>query len=98
MIMLLRNIGSIAPPINGWDKLPHPNEKSPGANLARIKFYRNTLAHATQFSIGDSEFMDQWTTISYVSVAKYFPYIWTDKIFDYGRTNCQKRYILLYCT
>jgi hypothetical protein len=46
MVCLLRNLTHIAPPVNGFDVLPSSQEKSIGADLARIKFYRNRLAHS----------------------------------------------------
>lgn len=46
MVCLLRNLTHIAPPVNGFDVLPLSQETSIGADLARIKFYRNRLAHS----------------------------------------------------
>ncbi|CAG2256509.1 unnamed protein product [Mytilus edulis] len=45
MICLLRNLTSIIPPTSGFDRLPPPAEKGDGADLARIKYYRNMFAH-----------------------------------------------------
>ncbi|OPL33844.1 hypothetical protein AM593_01559, partial [Mytilus galloprovincialis] len=64
MICLLRNIGGLATPINGWDRLPPPNEILPGADLATLKWYRNQLAHTTDSSIMDNnEFTLKWTQV-----------------------------------
>ena len=62
--MLLRNICGLNPPATGWDALPSPTDLSPEADIARIKFYRNTAyAHATHASIDDAEFDDYWTNL-----------------------------------
>ncbi|XP_063411894.1 uncharacterized protein LOC134694771 [Mytilus trossulus] len=63
MICLLRNIGGLSTPSNGWDKLPHPNDTSPGAALAILKWYRNQLAHTTVTSFDNNEFKDKLTMV-----------------------------------
>ncbi|XP_076082809.1 uncharacterized protein LOC143053901 [Mytilus galloprovincialis] len=63
MICLLRNIGGLSTPSNGWDKLPHPNDTLPGANLATLKWYRNQLAHTTVTVMDNKEFTDKWTLV-----------------------------------
>ena len=64
LIVLLRNICGLNPPATGWDALPSPKDLSPEADIARIKFYRNTVyAHATHASIDDAEFDDYWTNL-----------------------------------
>ncbi|CAG2224310.1 unnamed protein product [Mytilus edulis] len=63
MICLLRNIGGLITPSNGWDQLPHPNDTLPGADLATLKWYRNQLAHATDTSMDNHNFTDKWTRI-----------------------------------
>ncbi|XP_063426194.1 E3 ubiquitin-protein ligase DZIP3-like isoform X2 [Mytilus trossulus] len=63
VICLLRNLGGLATPINGWDKLPHPNDTVPGADLATLKWYRNDLAHATVTCMVSNEFTDKWTQV-----------------------------------
>ncbi|CAG2190097.1 unnamed protein product [Mytilus edulis] len=47
MISLLRNLPTLplVPPINGYDQLPVTTETTPSSDLARIKHYRNLLAH-----------------------------------------------------
>ena len=66
MICLLRNLGSIHPPSSGWDRLPSRNEKTIGAYLARLKFYRNWLAHSTVSTIASNDFQDMWTEVEEV--------------------------------
>ncbi|XP_063407139.1 uncharacterized protein LOC134690906 [Mytilus trossulus] len=59
MICLLRNLGCLSTPSNGWDQLPHPNDTLPGANLATLKWYRNQLAHASDTSMDNVSFTDK---------------------------------------
>lgn len=73
MICLLRNIGGLPAPTNGWDRLPHPNDTLPGAALATLKWYRNQLAHTTVTSFDNIEFQDKLTmveTVRYFSQSK----------------------------
>ena len=64
LMVLLRNICGLTPPATGWDNLPSPTDLSCEADIARIKFYRNTVyAHATQASIDDVTFDDHWKNI-----------------------------------
>ncbi|XP_063412032.1 uncharacterized protein LOC134694863 [Mytilus trossulus] len=63
MICLLRNIGGLSKPSNGWDQLPHPTDTSPGAALAILKWYRNQLAHTTVSSMDKKEFTLKWTKV-----------------------------------
>ncbi|CAC5414177.1 unnamed protein product [Mytilus coruscus] len=65
MICLLRNLGGLATPINGWDRLPQPNEILPGADLATLKWYRNQLAHTTVSSMDNNEFTLKWTQVDH---------------------------------
>ncbi|XP_071122331.1 uncharacterized protein [Mytilus edulis] len=63
MICLIRNLTSIIKPINGFDRLPLPVETTPGADLARIKWYRNILAHDSN-KIASADFNTAWSNIS----------------------------------
>ncbi|XP_063406711.1 uncharacterized protein LOC134690648 isoform X3 [Mytilus trossulus] len=64
MICLIRNLTSINPPINGFDSLPPPGETTPGSDLARIKCYRNKLAHHDSNTIDTTYFNTAWREIS----------------------------------
>ncbi|XP_071149327.1 serine/threonine-protein phosphatase 6 regulatory ankyrin repeat subunit B-like [Mytilus edulis] len=64
MICLIRNLTSINPPINGFDSLPLPGEITPGPDLARIKCYRNKLAHQDSNTIDTTYFNTAWRDIS----------------------------------
>ncbi|XP_063426074.1 golgin subfamily A member 6-like protein 10 [Mytilus trossulus] len=63
MICLMRNLGGLLTPSNGWDQLPLMNEMIPGADLATLKWYRNQLAHMTITSMDINEFTDKWMRV-----------------------------------
>lgn len=64
LVVLLRNICGLSPPINGWDRLPPVAEGSASANIARVKFYRNTTyGHAEQAAVDDTTFNTLWQDI-----------------------------------
>ena len=64
LMVLLRNLGSLPPPIAGWDELPAATEISREADIARIKYFRNTVyAHAEQASVDDTTFNAYWQDI-----------------------------------
>ncbi|CAG2239685.1 unnamed protein product [Mytilus edulis] len=67
MVCLLRNMAphEIAP-VTGWDKLPHPGDTSKGADLARIKWYRNKLAHDGEGKLSPADFSQYWGDLEYV--------------------------------
>ncbi|XP_076080184.1 uncharacterized protein LOC143050991 [Mytilus galloprovincialis] len=64
MICLIRNLTSINPPINGFDSPPLQGEITPGSDLARIKCYRNKLAHHDCNTIHTAYFNAAWTDIA----------------------------------
>ncbi|PFX16251.1 Tyrosine-protein kinase transforming protein Fes [Stylophora pistillata] len=65
LMVLLRNICRLAQPATGWDNLPPDSDKSKEANIARIKYYRNTVyGHASQASVDYATFNSCWTAIS----------------------------------
>lgn len=67
MICLLRNLAKTPQPSHGFDSLPPPNEITPGADLARIKYYRNQFAHRIDSKMDDISFNQYWIEISNVS-------------------------------
>ncbi|XP_071172229.1 E3 ubiquitin-protein ligase DZIP3-like [Mytilus edulis] len=67
MSLLLRNLTTIAPPHGGYDNLPSSSETTPAADLARIKYYRNVLAHLDDGNIQNTEFSAAWDDITGVS-------------------------------
>ena len=64
LMVLLRNICGLTPPAAGWDALPSPTDVNCEDDLARIKYYRNTVyGHAAQASVDDANFNDYWMKI-----------------------------------
>ena len=64
LMVLLRNICGLTLPATGWDNLPLPTDLSCEADIARIKYYRNTVyAHATRASVDDASFDNHWMDI-----------------------------------
>ena len=66
LFRLLRKICNLAPPTTGWDALPVSTDHSLTADIARIKYYRNSVyGHVNQgMAIGDNEFLILWQEIS----------------------------------
>ena len=64
LMVLLRNICGFAAPATGWDALPHASDVSLEADIARVKFFRNTVfAHAEHASVDDVTFCSHWKNI-----------------------------------
>lgn len=68
MICLLRNLKKIAPPLAGFDKLPQTTEINHGADLARVKFYRNMISHPDKDTISTSDFNNIWKDLAQVGM------------------------------
>ena len=64
LMVLLRNICGLAAPATGWDALPAATDVSLEADIARIKYFRNTVyAHAEHASVDDATFNTYWCEI-----------------------------------
>ena len=64
LMILLRNVCGLAPPLTGWDSLPAATDFSHEADIARIKYLRNTVyAHAEHASVDDATFDKHWKDI-----------------------------------
>ena len=64
LTVLLRNICGLCSPANGWDRLPLPTSISIADDIARVKYYRNTVyGHASQASVDDSSFSAYWQEV-----------------------------------
>ncbi|XP_076113442.1 E3 ubiquitin-protein ligase DZIP3-like [Mytilus galloprovincialis] len=72
MILLLRHLTNLTPPRFGYESLPTSSETSPAADLARIKYYRNFLAHLDDGKIDSTEFATAWDTITGVGNIEIF--------------------------
>ena len=66
LFQLLRTICGLTPPATGWDCLPSSKDQSFGADLARIKFYCNSVYGYVieDMEIADDEFSRLWREIS----------------------------------
>ena len=63
-VVLLRNICGLKPPVTGWDTLPAPGDTAREADIARVKYFRNTIyGHAEQASVDDVTFNQYWQDI-----------------------------------
>ena len=70
LIVLLTNICGLPPPRKGWFAKPSPGDKSLGANIIRLKFFRNELyGHVSSTSIDTPTFSSLWKKISGTLVA-----------------------------
>ena len=64
LTVLLRNICGLGPPANGWDRLPLAKSISKADDIARVKYYRNTVyTHAHQASVDNRSFSAYWHEI-----------------------------------
>ena len=64
LMVLLRNICGLAAPLTGWDALPTATDVSAEADIARVKYFRNTVfAHAEHASVDDATFSSHWKDI-----------------------------------
>ncbi|CAG2247006.1 unnamed protein product [Mytilus edulis] len=71
MITLLRNLTTIIHPHGGFDTLPTASETTPGADLARIKYYRNYLAHLDDGKVESTVFNTAWNIIPEIRWTAY---------------------------
>ena len=69
LFVLLTNICGLIPPPSGWHTNPPPSDTSHEANLARVKFYRNTLyGHVITTGVDSLTFSTLWKEISAVLI------------------------------
>ena len=62
---LLREICSLTPPATGWKDLPNITDHSLGADLVRIRIYRNEIyGHNRTMEVTDADFEKLWMEIS----------------------------------
>ena len=67
LMILLRNICGLSPPSStgSWDMLPSASDNDTEDNIARIKYYRNSVyGHALKASVDDQTFNMLWQNIS----------------------------------
>ena len=59
LMVLLRNLCGLTAPLTGWDALPVVTDLSREADIARVKYFRNTVyGHAKNASVDDVKFND----------------------------------------
>ena len=64
LTVLLRNICSLSSPATGWDALPPATDMSTEDDIARVKYFRNTVyGHAEKASVDDATFNVYWQDI-----------------------------------
>ncbi|CAC5388467.1 unnamed protein product [Mytilus coruscus] len=63
IITLLRNLTCLTPPHGGYDRLPSVYETTPTSDLARIKYYRNFLAHLDEGKVDNAKFTTAWDNV-----------------------------------
>ena len=64
LVVLLRNLCGLTPPVTGWDALPAATDLSCEADIARVKYFRNTVyGHAVSASVDDATFNNYWRDI-----------------------------------
>ena len=87
LCVLLMNICNLPPPETGWRRLPAPTDYSLGADIIRMRHFRNSLyAHVTKASIDETSFNSSWSDIREVLVrlggARY------DEVIRKMKTEC----------
>ena len=74
LTVLLRNICSLPPPATGWNTMPPNTDRSPQANIVRIKLFRNQIyAHVTSTKVDDATFESLWQKITQALVELNIP-------------------------
>ncbi|CAG2254650.1 unnamed protein product [Mytilus edulis] len=65
IVCLLRNIPPlVTEPPTGFDNLPPSHDKSDGANIARLKYYKNFLvSHSKDGKLPDADFVGIWSDL-----------------------------------
>ncbi|CAB4009842.1 E3 ubiquitin- ligase DZIP3 [Paramuricea clavata] len=65
LTVLLRNLAGLPPPATGWNTMPPDTDNSLGANIARIKLFRNQVyGHVTSTQVDKITFRNLWQKIS----------------------------------
>ncbi|XP_022778287.1 uncharacterized protein LOC111319817 isoform X1 [Stylophora pistillata] len=64
LMILLRHLCGLTAPPTGWDALPATHDLRKEADIARVKYFRNTVyGHAEKASVDDIDFNDYWRDI-----------------------------------
>ena len=62
--LLLREICHLTAPSTGWHNMPAEDDNGLGANITRIKCFRNELCHNVSTEIPNAKFEDKWNEIA----------------------------------
>ena len=69
LMVLLRTVCELTPPTAGWDTPPLPADTSREADIARVRYFINTVfSHADKASVSDAVFMNYWENIREILV------------------------------
>lgn len=68
MLCLLRHVMDVVEPRTGWDNKPPEYDTGVGADLTRIRHFRNMIAHSESREIDDTDFSSVWKELSNVSL------------------------------
>ncbi|VDH91759.1 ankyrin repeat domain-containing protein 17 [Mytilus galloprovincialis] len=68
MVTFLRHFTKISRPKKGFDQLPDKADTKEGDDLARIKFYRNQIAHKSETKMSTTQFSEVWSTVAAAAV------------------------------
>ena len=58
----------VQPPPTGFDKLPNNSDVSVGADMARIKYYRNEAVHNKSGKMTNQNFYHHWNILENVII------------------------------
>lgn len=62
LMILLRNVCDLDPPIDGWDRPPSKENRTTAADIVRVTYYRDTVySHARKAAVDDETFNLYWT-------------------------------------
>ena len=69
LMVLLRTVCELTPPVAGWDAPPHAANTSREADIARMRYFMDTVSgHADKASVSDAAFINHWEKIREVLV------------------------------
>ncbi|CAB4010885.1 E3 ubiquitin- ligase DZIP3, partial [Paramuricea clavata] len=65
LTVFLRNICGLPPPATGWNTMPPETDRSPQANVTRIKLLRNQIyAHVSSTEVDKAAFENLWQKVT----------------------------------
>ena len=88
LFLLLINICGLSPPRSGWHSKPDPSDTSLEANIVRVWYFRDMLAHIPTARVDTPTFNTLWHEISAVLVSLGFDQAEIDRLktdgYEYG--------------